>query len=181
MVRLPSVARERPVAREKAAGLAVRRALHVPVRVYHSRGRRSGSPLALPNGLPGPNDRGLDHTPTWGRTHWGGTLFHLLAHLEIRTRTNNNARGLEHALRGILAEGRNQRASLAARRRLRCRRSGDGRTRALRAPRRDGGSPHLIPLEEMWRQLGVRPVAERRSLRRLRATRCHPARDHHSD
>lgn len=26
----------------------------------------------LPQGLPAPGDRGLDHTPTWGRTYWGG-------------------------------------------------------------------------------------------------------------
>jgi predicted metalloprotease with PDZ domain len=60
----------------------------------------------LPNGLPGPGDRGLDHTPTWGRTYWGGALFFLLADIGIRERTGN-ARGLEHALRGILAEGGN--------------------------------------------------------------------------
>ncbi|MDF2694828.1 MAG: hypothetical protein K0S65_3211, partial [Labilithrix sp.] len=35
----------------------------------------SGLADGLPNGLPGPNDRGLDHTPTWGRTYWGGALF----------------------------------------------------------------------------------------------------------
>jgi predicted metalloprotease with PDZ domain len=60
----------------------------------------------LPNGLPGPDDRGLDHTPTWGRTYWGGALFFLLADIGIRERTGNRL-GLEHALRGILAEGGN--------------------------------------------------------------------------
>ena len=33
----------------------------------------------LPKGLPGPEDKGLDRTPTWGRTYWGGALFCLLA------------------------------------------------------------------------------------------------------
>lgn len=33
----------------------------------------------FPNGLPRRNDRGLDRTPTWGRTYWGGALFWLMA------------------------------------------------------------------------------------------------------
>ena len=43
----------------------------------------------LPQGLPQPGDRGLDFTPTWGRTYWGGALFCLLADIEIRKRTAN--------------------------------------------------------------------------------------------
>lgn len=58
----------------------------------------------LPNGLPSSGDRGLDRTPTWGRTYWGGALFCLLADLEIRERTQN-ARSFDHALRGILRAG----------------------------------------------------------------------------
>jgi len=55
----------------------------------------------LPQGLPGPEDQGLDNTQTWGRTYWGGALFCLLADIEIRQRTGNR-KGLEDALRGIL-------------------------------------------------------------------------------
>src|SRR5713101_6666765 len=58
----------------------------------------------MPQGLPQVGDRGLDHTHTWGRTYWGGALFCLLADVEIRRKTNN-AKGLEHALRGILDAG----------------------------------------------------------------------------
>ncbi len=58
----------------------------------------------VPQGLPQANDRGLDFTPTWGRTYWGGALFCLLADVEIRKRTNN-AKGLEDALRAILRAG----------------------------------------------------------------------------
>jgi hypothetical protein len=43
----------------------------------------------LPKGLPAAGDRGLDRTPTWGRTYWGGALFWLLADVEIRSRTDN--------------------------------------------------------------------------------------------
>jgi hypothetical protein len=58
----------------------------------------------MPQGLPQAGDGGLDHTHTWGRTYWGGALFCLLADVEIRRQTKN-AKGLEHALRGILNAG----------------------------------------------------------------------------
>ena len=58
----------------------------------------------LPNGLPGPDDHGLDHTPTWGRIYWGGALFWFLADIAIHERTQNRL-GLEHALRGVLDAG----------------------------------------------------------------------------
>ena len=41
----------------------------------------------MPKGLPQAGDRGLDHTPTWGRTYWGGAMFCLLADVEIRKET----------------------------------------------------------------------------------------------
>lgn len=64
----------------------------------------SGLASGFPNGTPRAGDRGLDRTPTWGRLYWGGALFYFLADVEIRKRTNNT-RGLEHALRGVLAAG----------------------------------------------------------------------------
>lgn len=61
---------------------------------------------ALPQGLPRDGDRGLDHTPTWGRIYWGGALFCLLADVQIR-RASAAALGLQHALQGVLAAGGN--------------------------------------------------------------------------
>ena len=58
----------------------------------------------LPKGLPQPEDRGLDFTPTWGRTYWGGALFCLLADIQIRQQTGNR-KGLEDALRAIVKAG----------------------------------------------------------------------------
>src|SRR5260370_36118525 len=58
----------------------------------------------LPNGLPRPGDRGLDNTPTWGRTYWGGALFWLLADVRIREQTGNR-RSLDDALRALIAQG----------------------------------------------------------------------------
>jgi hypothetical protein len=56
------------------------------------------------NGEPGPEDRGLDHTHTWGRTYWGGALFCLMADVQIRRQTGNR-RGLQDALRAIMNAG----------------------------------------------------------------------------
>ena len=60
----------------------------------------------MPQGLPQAGDRGLDHTPTWGRTYWGGAMFWLLADVQIREATHNR-KGLQDAMRGILAAGGN--------------------------------------------------------------------------
>lgn len=55
-------------------------------------------------GDPKAGDRGLDQTPTWGRTYWGGAQFCLLADVMIRKQTKN-AKGLQDALRGIIDAG----------------------------------------------------------------------------
>lgn len=56
----------------------------------------------MPKGLPQAGDRGLDYTPTWGRTYWGGALFCLLADIAIRDRTDGQ-RSLRDGLRAIVA------------------------------------------------------------------------------
>lgn len=56
----------------------------------------------LPQGLPEPGDRGLDQTPTWGRTYWGGSLFYLIADIRIHEATGNR-KGLQDAFRAINA------------------------------------------------------------------------------
>jgi hypothetical protein len=61
---------------------------------------------AMHQELPQLGDRGLDFTPTWGRTYWGGALFCLLADIEIRKQAGNR-KGLEDAMRGILQAGGN--------------------------------------------------------------------------
>lgn len=58
----------------------------------------------MPKGQPGYGDAGLDHTPTWGRTYWGGAMFCLLADVRIRERTHNR-KGLQDALRAIVDHG----------------------------------------------------------------------------
>lgn len=58
----------------------------------------------MPKGEPGAADHGLDETHTWASTYWGGALFCLLADVQIREKTENR-KGLQDALRGILATG----------------------------------------------------------------------------
>jgi hypothetical protein len=52
----------------------------------------------LPQGLPPPGDRGLSGNHEWGRVYWGGTLYFLLADIELRRRTGGK-RTLDDALR----------------------------------------------------------------------------------
>jgi hypothetical protein len=58
----------------------------------------------MAKGEPGPGDEGLDHTHTWGRTYWGGALFCLVADISIRRETGNR-KGLQDALRAVVAQG----------------------------------------------------------------------------
>lgn len=109
----------------------------------------------LPKGLPQPGDRGLDHTPTWGRTYWGGALFWLLADLEIRRRTANR-KGLQDALRGVVAAGGNVESRWPIERVLE---TGD---RTVGVPvleeiyDRMKAAPLPVDLDRLWRRLGVR-------------------------
>ena len=58
----------------------------------------------MPQGEPLPGQQSLDHTHTWASTYWGGALFCLEADIAIREKTGNR-KGLQDALRGILAAG----------------------------------------------------------------------------
>jgi hypothetical protein len=108
----------------------------------------------LPQGLPREGDQGLDRTHTWGRTYWGGCLFWLLADVGIRERTANR-QGLEHALRGVVAQG----GSIAQRWPLR--RTLDVGDRAVGTKvleelyAKMGSAPAGVDLDELFRKLGV--------------------------
>ena len=105
-------------------------------------------------GLPEAGDRGLDHTPTWRRTYWGGALFCFQADLEIRKQTGGRFE-LRDALRGILAQGGNLTVDWPIARVLR---AGDAATgvsvlEPLYAQLAD--HPVSYDLERAWRELGV--------------------------
>ena len=108
----------------------------------------------LPSGLPRAGDEGLDRTHTWGRTYWGGALFFLLADIEIHRRTENR-RGLQDALRAIVAAGGSISVSWPVEKVLA---TGDAGTGVhvlteLYAEMKD--KPHDVDLAALWQQLGV--------------------------
>jgi hypothetical protein len=111
---------------------------------------------SMPRGLPQEDDRGLDHTHTWGRTYWGGAMFCLLADVDIRRRTHLRF-GLQDALRAVLRASGGLSADWPIERVLR---TGDAAvgTRTLEelyAQMKDTAvSPDLMAL---WRQLGIEP------------------------
>jgi hypothetical protein len=108
----------------------------------------------IPQGLPQRGDRGLDFTPTWGRTYWGGALFCLLADIEIRKRTGNQ-KGLQDALRAIVNAGGTIENEWEITRAF-----GIG-DRAVGVPvlrelyDKMKSTPAPVDLDALWRQLGV--------------------------
>jgi hypothetical protein len=108
----------------------------------------------LPQGLPRLGDRGLDFTPTWGRTYWGGALFCLLADVEIRKRTGNK-KGLEDALRAILKAGGTIESDWPLMRTLEIgdRATGVAVLRELYDKMK--ATPAPVDLNTLWKELGV--------------------------
>jgi hypothetical protein len=58
---------------------------------------------SMPMGLPREGEGGMDQSPSWGRTYWGGALFCLQAEIAIRRQSGNRV-GLQTALQAILRE-----------------------------------------------------------------------------
>ena len=58
---------------------------------------------SMPKGLPRAGEGGMDQSPSWGRTYWGGALYCLQADIAVREQTANRV-GLQTALRAILKE-----------------------------------------------------------------------------
>ena len=130
-----------PIARAQAGELSVQKVWGDLVR-------------GLPQGLPRDGDRGLDHTPTWGRTYWGGALFYLLADVEIRRRTDNR-RGLQDALRAIVAAGGNIARYWPVEKVLAAGDKGTGTQVLAQLYDQMKDTPVNVDLTGLWRQLGV--------------------------
>jgi hypothetical protein len=110
----------------------------------------------MPRGMPQPDDRGLDHTHTWGRTYWGGAMFCLLADVEIRKQSHNRF-GLQDALRAVARASGGLAADWPIERVLR---TGDGAVGTttledLYAQMKD--RPVTPDLMRLWQQLGIQP------------------------
>jgi hypothetical protein len=105
-------------------------------------------------GEPQPGDEGLDRTHTWGRTYWGGALFCLVADVEIRAATGNR-KGLQHALRAIVAAGGTIDHDWPLTRALEIGDSATGTHVLTEQYRKCSTSPAPVDLEKLWQQLGV--------------------------
>jgi hypothetical protein len=110
----------------------------------------------MPQGLPAYGDRGLDHTPTWGRTYWGGAIFCLLADVQIRQRSGLRL-GLEHALRGVLAAGGSYAVAWPIERILAVADAAVDQDTLATLYARMKDSPAPTDLPALWRGLGVLP------------------------
>jgi predicted metalloprotease with PDZ domain len=108
----------------------------------------------MPKGEPGPGDRGLDRTPTWGRTYWGGALFCLVADVRIREATGNRV-GLETALRGVLRAGGSIRVEWPLTRVLDVGDQAVGVAILRPLYEQMHLDPVRIDLDTLWRRLGV--------------------------
>jgi len=131
-----------PIARVQAGQLSA-------VQMWHDVARD------MPQGEPESGDQGLDRTPTWGRTYWGGAMFCLVADVRIREQTHNQ-KGLQDALRGILSAGGNITQDWDIERAFSVGDKTTGTTvlTALYGAMRD--KPDPVDLAALWNQLGVR-------------------------
>lgn len=109
---------------------------------------------SMPQGLPKSGDHGLDHTPTWGRTYWGGAIYCMLADIEIRRRSENR-KSLQDALRGVLDAGLSMQASASA---MEVFEAGDraiGMDVLVSLYDDMKADPYPIDLDALWSKLGV--------------------------
>jgi len=108
----------------------------------------------MPKGNPEPGDQGLDRTPTWGRTYWGGAQFCLLADVTIREQTHNR-KGLQDALRAIVNAGGTIDQNWPIQKAFAVGDAATG-TRVLEDQyTRMADAPVTIDLNALWKKLGV--------------------------
>lgn len=108
----------------------------------------------MPQGLPRDGDRGLDNTPTWGRTYWGGALFYLLVDIEI-IRRSGGQKTLRDGLRAIVGEGHSIRDSLELLHVYRIADREMGQPVLRETYERHAGQAVGVDLDLLWRRLGV--------------------------
>jgi hypothetical protein len=109
---------------------------------------------SMPLGLPQAGEGGMDQTPTWGRTYWGGALYCLQADVAMRTQTRNRM-GLQTALRAIFDNTGGYRAERDIDEVLRIGDAATG-TRVLQDLYRESKATPLSPdLDMVWNRLGI--------------------------
>lgn len=109
---------------------------------------------AMPQGQPQAGDAGLDHTPTWGRTYWGGAMFCLLADVELLKRSQLRT-GLQQALQGVLAAGGQYGVPWTVERIVATADAAVGQTVLTELYDRMKDSAEPVDLTGLWRDLGT--------------------------
>jgi hypothetical protein len=122
--------------------------LERPLDVWHE--WRAG----MPKGLPAEGDRGIDHTPTWGRTYWGGALFCLLADMRIRERSGLRS-GLQQALQGVHSAGGSYAVAWPLARTLAVADAAVGQDTLAELHDQWAATPVQVDLPALWASLGV--------------------------
>jgi len=108
----------------------------------------------MPQGLPKNGDRGLDQTPTWGRTYWGGAIFCMLADIEIRKLTDNR-KSLRDALRGVLEAGISMHTSATVMQVFTAADRATGVNVLVPLYQKMKADPYPVDLDALWASLGV--------------------------
>jgi hypothetical protein len=110
-----------------------------------------------PKGLPEHGDRGLDFTPTWGRTYWGGAVYFFLADMQIREQSKDRF-NLMHALRAIKKAGGNMQLehTWPITKALGIGDKATGTTVLVSLYNQMKSKPMMIDLKAIWKKLGVR-------------------------
>ncbi len=108
----------------------------------------------MPQGLPRPGDQGLDHTHTWGRTYWGGSLYWLLADIRVRQKTNNQ-KSVRDAACAALDAGGDGSQDWSINRLLDVYDSGVGVSVFRDLHKEFGEKPGTVDLDALWKSLGV--------------------------
>jgi len=108
----------------------------------------------MPKGEPDAGDKGLDHTPTWGRTYWGGAMFCLTADVKIRERTQNR-KGLRDALRAIVDHGGTISEDWDIEKAFAIGDKATGTDVLRQLFREMGDKPSPVDLDQLWIKLGV--------------------------
>lgn len=113
----------------------------------------------MPLGLPRAGDRGLDRTPTWARTYWGGALFCLSVDFTIRARSSG-AHSLRSALRAVVERGGriSRQASIEQVFAMMQPPLAQAVCRQQYSLMKE--APHAVPLSDIWYELGVVQVAD---------------------
>ncbi len=108
----------------------------------------------MPRGQPSASDQGLDRTHSWGRTYWGGAMFCLLADVQIREQTRNR-KGLQHALRAIVAAGGNIDEEWPIRHAFEVGDKATGTTVLVTLYDQMKATPVKPDLDALWKRLGI--------------------------